>query len=453
MEIDEPCDVADPGSEANWSATGSSQEHSPRVSLSSQEHDPEGGPWNMDGDDPNPKYHALSYSELVGFLDRQVLPSDDLERHLFDIRARFELGDPGVHFHAPAAKGYETSGEVGCPHWPALFACILQRCRGLTGIDTIFVLVDDRNLTSEVTTEESLTHWPTVAAWWKSRVTLTGPAQEKCDLVFFPISSESGLKHIHPTWAGTFVLAALCLVFPNKHFVLIDHDCIPVTLFEVRDLWREAHLAKVSGLPCGDAGVCTGYPSHEKPLVDFDSVPELGQGLLLVTEHNAEINAGFIVLFGSDHSPIVTEEDWRSIPVAQGEDYNRVINRLQHKVEEAYWQLVQKMVSNGRNFHHMTREECQAWVQTGLALTPFCGHHMDSSLELAVAWSLIGEWSCRELFLPPRVHGQGTATLASCVCHLISALSLYTLGPGPASNKALCLTFSPWQGCHASAPR
>ena len=59
----------------------------------------------MDGDDPNPKYHALSYSELVGLLDRQVLPSDDRERQLFDIRARFELGDPGVHYHAPSCEG------------------------------------------------------------------------------------------------------------------------------------------------------------------------------------------------------------------------------------------------------------------------------------------------------------------------------------------------------------
>ena len=55
---------------------------------------------------------------------------------------------------------------------------------------------------------------------------LTGPAQEQCDLVFFPISSASGLKNI--------------LVFPKKHLILIDHDCISVTLFEVRDLWREA---------------------------------------------------------------------------------------------------------------------------------------------------------------------------------------------------------------------
>ena len=50
----------------------------------------------------------------------------------------------------------------------------------------------------------------------------------------------------------------------------------------------------------------------------------------------------------------------------------------------------------------MTPAECQAWIQTGLALAPFCGHRMDTSLDWAVAWSLVGEWTSRTIFLPPR---------------------------------------------------
>ena len=38
----------------------------------------------------------------------------------------------------------------------------------------------------------------------------------------------------------------------------------------------------------------------------------------------------------------------------------------------------------------------------GLALTPFCGHVMNTSLEWAVAWSLVGEWTTRTIFLPPK---------------------------------------------------
>ena len=34
------------------------------------------------------------------------------------------------------------------------------------------------------------------------------------------------------------------------------------------------------------------------------------QGVILVTEHNAEVNAGFAVLLGSNHAPPLLEEDW-----------------------------------------------------------------------------------------------------------------------------------------------
>ena len=89
--------------------------------------------------------------------------------------------------------------------------------------------------------DPSLQHWPAVAAWWSSRACIQGPAGELCDVVYFPISQASGLHLVHPTWAGTFVLAALCLVFPGLHIVLLDSDCVPVTLFEVEDLWQEVY--------------------------------------------------------------------------------------------------------------------------------------------------------------------------------------------------------------------
>ena len=92
-----------------------------------------------------------------------------------------------------------------------------------------------------------------------------------------------------------------------------------------------------------------------------------------------------------------------SLPVAPGEARNRVICQLRDKVVEAYWQMVRTMVGHGRNERHMSREECQAWVQTGLGLTPFCGYQMDSSLEWTIARSLIGEWTNIQLFLPPKM--------------------------------------------------
>jgi len=57
--------------------------------------------------------------------------------------------------------------------------------------------------------------------------------------MFLPASEDTGLANVDPTWAGTFVLAALGASFPSKHFFLVD-SCLPVTLFEAFDLWQEA---------------------------------------------------------------------------------------------------------------------------------------------------------------------------------------------------------------------
>ena len=121
------------------------------------------------------------------------------------------------------------------------------------------------------------------------------------------------------------------------------------------------------------------------------------QGVILVTEHNAEVNAGFAVLRGSNHAPPLLEEDWQSIPLGSGESQDLAIRKYKQKLVSDYWKLVSTMVSHGRDDRDMTPSECQ-----GLALTPFCGHVMNTSLEWAVAWSLVGEWTTRTIFLPPK---------------------------------------------------
>ena len=40
-------------------------------------------------------------------------------------------------------------------------------------------------------------------------------------------------------------------------------------------------------------------------------------------------------------------------------------------------------------------------MQSGLALAPFAGCVTKYTCDWVVAWSLIGEWTCREIFLPP----------------------------------------------------
>ena len=117
------------------------------------------------------------------------------------------------------------------------------------------------------------------------------------------------------------------------------------------------------------------------------------QGVILVTEHNAEVNAGFAVLRGSNHVPSLLEEDWQKIPLNSGESHEPVMCEMREKLVAAYWKVVSAMVSNGRDDRDITPSECRAWIQTGLALAPLCGDAMDTSVDWAVAWSLVGEWA------------------------------------------------------------
>ena len=76
-----------------------------------------------------------------------------------------------------------------------------------------------------------------VAAWWKERIRYVGPYGERTTVVFIPISADTGLDKVHPTWAGTYILDACVFLFPSINFALVDSDCVPVTLFEIQELW------------------------------------------------------------------------------------------------------------------------------------------------------------------------------------------------------------------------
>ena len=90
------------------------------------------------------------------------------------------------------------------------------------------------------------------------------------------------------------------------------------------------------------------------------------QGVILVTKHNAEANAGFTVLRGSNHTPPLREEDWQRIPLNGGVSQEPFLRECIERVVAAYWEVVSTMVSNGRDDRDMTPAECQAWIQTGV---------------------------------------------------------------------------------------
>ena len=175
-------------------------------------------------------------------LENSALPGDIPGSGAFDNRSDFVFGGPGAHFGGTNKWEYDTSGATGEPHWTGLFQYLMTHFAHVRLLSTVFVLVDNRDLTAPLTPQESLAHWPTVEAWWVSRLAMHGPARELCDLIFAPIDQSAGLQHVHPTWAGTFVSAALTFLFPGVHVVLLDSDGAPITLFEVSDLWKEVSL-------------------------------------------------------------------------------------------------------------------------------------------------------------------------------------------------------------------
>ena len=343
-------------------------------------------------------------------LDNCSLPGDIEAKGSFDHRLDFLLGDPGVDYEGTQGCEYEVSGAKGEPHWDRIFGYLLQHFGHIRLFQTVFVLVDNRDLTAPRTEQASLAHWPTVAAWWASRHALHGPARELCDLIFVPIGPSAGLEHVHPTWAGTFVLSALVFLFPGVHFVLLDSDCVPVTLFEVADLWKELSLVRDGLTP-----ITTSSSKGQTASASDESVPKasklshdqwkhqtIGQGVLLVTEHNAEVNAGFIVAFASSHSSVIPEQRWRELLQALelGVDTD-ILQREATRIADFYWYYTGEFLSTRRPLKEIDSTECSAWIQTGLALTPFAGRVIQHTCDWTIAWSLIGEWTSQEIFLPP----------------------------------------------------
>lgn len=110
--------------------------------------------------------------------------------------------------------------------------------------------------------------------------------------IFVPISSDTRLDQVHYTWAGVFVLEALCLVYPAVNFALIDSDCVPTSLFEVGEL----------------VNLMTDQASRTEAMQHYTmaSTSKCPPAVLLMTESKAELNAGLIIVTG--HMPAQQED-------------------------------------------------------------------------------------------------------------------------------------------------
>ena len=378
-----------------------------------------------------PRTPAPRNVDFQQFCDRlrTDLGGDSHGRGSFDTSARFVAGDPGAKFGATAPLEYEVTGEIGHPHWELIFEYVLRQCGYLVEFHTVYVMVDNRDLANHKRQDPSLPHWPAAARWWHSRLKLIGPHKEKTELLLFPISATTGLHHVHPTWAGTFVLAALVAMFPGLTFVLLDRDCLPVTLFEVEDLWTEAFLARFPAH--SDGGIPQAHPL--RAFTRFRTDPQvvytqhrvcstrMGQGALVVTEPHSELNAGLIVIFRSSHPPLFDWNAWslrfRSSPGSvTDEEFKEEASRL----AVTFWGRIGEFLMRSRTGSELSPEEKALWIQSGLAVSPLMGTCLQYSLDFCLAWALIGEWTSRVLFPVPKGpwprHGHAGALLQNYQC-------------------------------------
>ena len=167
-----------------------------------------------------PPPRGIDHEELCKDLNEMPLPCDDAERASFDQQDVFILGDPAASFDRSGGHSYDrksSNPHAGFPEWKKIFSYILRDCGYLVDYDTVYVLVDTRDLANHAVRDPGLPHWQAAVAWWESRLQMTGPMGERTELCFFPASEHTGLHNVHPTWAGTFVLAALGASFPGKH--------------------------------------------------------------------------------------------------------------------------------------------------------------------------------------------------------------------------------------------
>ena len=191
----------------------------------------------------------------------------------------YELESPDPQASNYWALANRMVGEVNYVqlfHWIQNQSTLWQE-----GISIVFVYVDNRPLSDP---SQCPNFWGLFCPWLLARCSYLGPFQEITTAIHVPIDASSGLDKVHFTWAGTFVLEALVYLFPDKHIILIDTDCVPTSLFEVEELVRmtQTHLDQAAGV--------------EPNTIRGNRKPACKSAVFLCSEAKAEINAGVIII-------------------------------------------------------------------------------------------------------------------------------------------------------------
>ena len=222
------------------------------------------------------------------------------------------------------------------------------------------------------------------------------------------VRCQGGHKHEH--LQGT--VRVKIDLYPNIHFALIDNDCLPLTLFEITELW---HLADPRVLPLGTKVTTVESASRdgEPPVEEGNAHPHKRarrdpcpgtlppQGVILFTEPHSELNAGLVVVCASRHQPILDLAKL-DIPVIKDAEAWGRLQTYGTSALRGYRHLMKGYLSTCLDPEGMPSEVASTWIQTGLALTPFAFAETRFSVDWALAWALIGEWTIHHLFPPPK---------------------------------------------------
>ena len=316
------------------------------------------------------------------------LPGEPHAAGPFDNRVDFELGDPGANFEGNNKCEYATSGEVGEPHWPQLFQYLLSHFEHVRLLSTVFVLVDNRDLTAPKTEQESLAHWPTVEAWWHYMDLPVNCVTSSLFLLIrqlvLNMSTLHGLAHLcWLPWSFCFQVFTLC------------YSTVTVCLspcLKLPTCGRRYHSCKMGSpglLPVALRTLILQVLRKVLPrLPSFHVI--VGITKSLAKGHNAEINAGFIVAFASCHKTAVQEDRWERISDACRSPQNlALIQNEANRLANLYWDYVSDFLDTRKPLNEIGVTECAAWVQSGLALAPFAGCVTKYTCDWTIAWSLI----------------------------------------------------------------
>ena len=209
----------------------------------------------------------------------------------------------------------------------------------------------------------------------------------------------AALPQLRIYWAasGAPHLGGHLCMFPGINFVLLDSDCLPITLFEVEDLWTEAYLARFpvhsnSGIPRAHPLRAFKRFCNDPKVVDTQQQvgsTRMGQGALVVTEPHAELNAGLIVIFRSSHPPIFNWNAWSlRLRSSSGTVTDGVFKDEASTLAYAFWDRIGEFLQRSLTDNELSSEEKAQWVQSGLAISPLMGTCLQYSLDFCLAWDM-----------------------------------------------------------------